>query len=168
MVDPQGLVGAARLLLGEKNKGAPNQARLRRAVSTAYYALFHGMLRAAADDFVGARHRKTPRYETVYRGFEHRQMKESCAAVDKPTLAQKTSKALGVTTVSQEIRDVVNAFVMLQERRHWANYSPVAKITRSEARDLVDLAAFAAGQLGAANADERRNFLAYLLLGVRG
>jgi uncharacterized protein (UPF0332 family) len=75
MVDPQELIAVARLLLGENNRGAPNQTRLRRAISTAYYALFHSIVRSAADAFVGARHRQTPRYETVYRGFEHRRMK---------------------------------------------------------------------------------------------
>ncbi|MBV9704648.1 MAG: hypothetical protein JO163_18115 [Methylobacteriaceae bacterium] len=168
MVDPDGLIGAARLLLGESNKGAPNQARLRRAVSTAYYALFHSIAQAATDAFVGVKHRRSPRYETIYRGFEHRHMKESCAAVDKPTLGPKASKALGATTVSQDIRDVASAFVTLQERRHWADYSPSGKITRAEAQDLVDLAAFAGGQLPATNAEERRNFLAYLMLAVRG
>jgi hypothetical protein len=81
MIDPQGLVGTARLLLGETNKGAPNQTRLRRAVSTAFYAL--------------------------------------------------------------------------------------GNITRSEARDLVDLAEFAITQLKASNVDERRNFLAYLMFSAR-
>jgi hypothetical protein len=136
-------------------------------VSTAYYALFHCVARSASDAFVGARHRQSPRYETVYRGFEHRRMKESCAAVDKPTLGAKASKALGAENASQELRDVASAFVALQERRHWADYSPMGKITRSQARDLVDLADFAVGQLAAANAEDRRNFLAYLMLSVR-
>ena len=94
-------------------------------------------------------------------------MKEGCAAVNKPTLGAKVSKALGAANASQEIRDVANAFVTLQERRHWADYSPTGKITRAQARDLVDLADFAVGQLAAANAEERRNFLAYLMLSVR-
>lgn len=88
-------------------------------------------------------------------------------SVDKPTLGNKASKALGVTTASQPVRDVAAAFVNLQERRHWADYSPSGKITRSEARDLVDLAALAIDQMAAAPAEERRNFLAYLMLAVR-
>jgi hypothetical protein len=107
-------------------------------------------------------------YETVYRGFEHGRMREGCSAVDKSTLGAKAVKALGATAVSQEIREVASAFLSLQERRHWADYSPSGKITRSEAQDLVDLATYAADQLAAANAEERRNFLAYLMLAVRG
>lgn len=167
MIDPQSLVSTARLLLGETNKGAPNQTRLRRAVSTAYYALFHSILRGAGDAFVGANQRATPRYETMYRGFEHRLMKEICIAVDKQTLNPKAARAMGSTQVSQEIRDVASAFVTLQDRRHWADYAPSGKIPRSEARDLVDLSEFAASQLRVADNDERRNFLAYLMHGSR-
>lgn len=168
MLDPQGLLTTARLLLGEKNLGAPSQVRLRRAVSTAYYALFHSIARAAADAFVGARHRRTAAYETVYRGFEHSQMRKGCEEIDKPTLKAKTKGALGAEHASPEIRDVANAFVTLQQRRHWADYSALGRITRAEALDLVGLAAFAAGQLSVAQPVERRNFLAFLLLDTRG
>jgi len=139
MIDPQSLISTARLLLGESNNGVPNQTRLRRAISTAYYALFHSILRSA----------------------------EISTAVDKPTLGPKPARAMGATRVSQEIRDVASAFVSLQDRRHWADYAPSGKITRSEARDLVDLSEFAASQLRAADGDERRNFLAYLMHGAR-
>jgi len=94
-------------------------------------------------------------------------MKESCDAVDKPRLGSKAQKALGAATASPEIQNVANTFVSLQERRHWADYSPAGKITRAQARDIVDLAASALHQLAAADTDERRNFLAYLMLGVR-
>jgi len=42
--------------------GAPRQADLRRAISSAYYAVFHAIMAEAADDFVGSTHRHTPRY----------------------------------------------------------------------------------------------------------
>jgi len=103
----------------------------------------------------------------MYRGFEHRQMKDACREVDKPALATKAAKAMGGGRVSQEVRDVASIFVTLQERRHWADYAPSGKITRSEARDLVDQAEWAVAQLKAANNDERRNFLAYLMHGSR-
>jgi hypothetical protein len=155
------------MLLGEKNKGAPSQARLRRAISTAYYGLFHSIARSAADAFVGGNHRSSARYETVYRGFEHSQMKRCCVEVDKATLKAKTRVALGVVNASQEIRDVANAFVTLQQRRHWADYSPRGKITRAETLDLVDLAVLAMAQLTAAEPEERKNFVAYLLMDAR-
>lgn len=94
-------------------------------------------------------------------------MKDSCLAVDKPFLGARAAKAMGANSVSQEIRDFASAFVALQGRRHWADYFPSGKITRSEALDLLDQAEFAAAQLKAADRDERQNFLAFLMLGVR-
>ena len=167
MIDAPGLIGTSRLLLGQNNADAPNQARLRRAVSTAYYALFHAVIREATDCFVGATHRRKPRYETVYRAFEHRRMKDGCAALDKATLGVKASKAMGASFVSQQVRDVASAFVTLQERRHWADYSPSGKITRAEARDLVDLAEFACKQLAVIDIEERRNVLAFVMVDIR-
>lgn len=167
MTDTSGLLAAARLLLGENNKGAPHQARLRRAVSAAYYALFHAIARAATDAAIGARHRKAPRYEIFYRGFEHRRMREGCEAVDKPTMKPKYQQAFGQATVSQELRDVANAFVNLQKWRHWADYSPSGKMTRSQARDLVDLAEFGVKQLVAAEPEPRKNFLVLLMIAAR-
>lgn len=167
MIEARSLISTASLLLGRNSTGAPNQTRLRRAVSTAYYALFHGIIRSAADSFVGAKHRKQPRYETIYRAFDHGQMRSLCEALDKPTLGAKAKKAMASTSVSQELRDVASAFVSLQQRRHWADYSPTGKITRSEAGDLVEQAQFAIDQLTAADKDERRNFLAFLMMDVR-
>ncbi|ATC23118.1 hypothetical protein [Caulobacter vibrioides] len=167
MIDPQGLFSTARLLLGSENKGAPNQARLRRAVSTAYYGLFHVALKTASDVLVGVKHRQTPRYETIYRSFDHQKMRKGCEAVDKSTLDAKAQKAMGAQFVSPEIRDFASAFTALQERRHWADYSTSGKITRGEAQDLIDQAELGAAQLKAASTEERKNFLAFLMANAR-
>lgn len=167
MADPSGLLAAARLLLGESNKGAPNQARLRRAVSTAYYALFHAIARAATDASIGARHRNKPRYEVFYRGFEHRRLRGVFEAIDKPQMSAKEQTALGLQSAPQALRDVANAFVTLQRKRHWADYSSSGKITRNEARDLVDLAELGITQLHAADAEQRKNLLVLLMISAR-
>ena len=52
MID--GLVGTARRLATSGAKGKPRQSDLRRAISTAYYALFHALAKDGADLFVGA------------------------------------------------------------------------------------------------------------------
>lgn len=45
---PHDLVAAAQDLVGD-GKGAPRQANLRRAISTAYYDLFHCLAECCAD-----------------------------------------------------------------------------------------------------------------------
>ena len=49
---PRDLMEAARALV-ESGPAPPTQARLRRAVSTAYYAMFHCLGACAADLFIG-------------------------------------------------------------------------------------------------------------------
>lgn len=53
-MNPFDLLEAARILALADEQGAPRQANLRRALSTAYYALFHCLARCAADTVVGA------------------------------------------------------------------------------------------------------------------
>ena len=49
---PPDLIEAARVLT-ESGPSLPTQARLRRAVSTAYYAMFHCLAATVADLFIG-------------------------------------------------------------------------------------------------------------------
>jgi len=62
---------AERLEAAAKRK--PHQADLRRAVSAAYYALFHAVAAAAADTLIGTTvsHRASPIWSRVYRSLEH-------------------------------------------------------------------------------------------------
>jgi hypothetical protein len=46
------------------------QADLRRAISAAYYGLFHFALTEAADMVVGKEHRSSARYSLVYRSID--------------------------------------------------------------------------------------------------
>ncbi|MFA4939330.1 hypothetical protein [Brevundimonas sp.] len=167
MLDAKALLTVANGLVGSRRKGAPNQASLRRAVSTAYYALFHALAAKGADTLVGRTKRKTSRYSLIYRAFEHSRMRQGCEAIDKAILAPKIQAALGIAVASQELRDVAVAFVNLQKRRHWADYSASGAITRADAQDLVDQAKFAIDQLNAADAEERANWLALLLTSAR-
>lgn len=101
------LLGDAHHLAGRGGK-SPKQSSLRRAVSTAYYALFHLLIA----DFV-ANWRVTDQRARLGRMFEHRRMSGAVLKfLDKhhPTPAEA------------ELRKVVNAFAQLQEDRYKADY----------------------------------------------
>ena len=66
------LLEQAFLLLNKESKN-PKQASLRRAVSTAYYALFHLLIQEASANWI----RKDTR-DHLARAFEHRTMKQAC------------------------------------------------------------------------------------------
>jgi hypothetical protein len=71
------IVTARRLARANPNR--PRQADLRRAVSTAYYAVFHALARQCADRFVGTGHnRSRPAWQQVYRALDHGFAKNAC------------------------------------------------------------------------------------------
>jgi uncharacterized protein (UPF0332 family) len=90
---------------GGKN---PKQSTLRRAVSTAYYALFHLLIA----DFTSNWRVKGERVR-LGRMFEHRKMS---GAVLK--LQDKNNP----TPVETELKKVISAFTQLQEDRYRADY----------------------------------------------
>jgi hypothetical protein len=118
----QELLNQARHL-ASKEPRKPKEASLRRAVSTAYYGLFHLLIHEACEMLVPKR-RSDLRHQLA-RGFEHRRMKEAAQA------AGKNSQA----TVG--LRNVAKTFVLLQEERHEADYSLAKRFRRSEVEALL-------------------------------
>lgn len=82
--DPAHLLEQAERLAAAPAKGQPRDADLRRAISTAYYAIFHAILTAAADLFVGIAKQTTSLYGLAYRSVNHQKVREVCKEVAKP------------------------------------------------------------------------------------
>lgn len=108
-----GLVGSRR--------GRPRQAELRRAVSTAYYALFHTLARCGADLVAGStkQHRSQSAWQQTYRALDHGETRKRCAP---PT--RLAEFPIG-------IQDFAASFVRMQRLRHWADYDPLSMFKRS-------------------------------------
>jgi hypothetical protein len=124
--DPSALLAVARLLLSAEPEPPASDARLRRAVSTAYYALFHKVLRSGAECFMGAGKQQTAGYGLLYRSFNHGRMKSVSGSLDVEMLGKTLQQHLGRTAVSQDMRNFAAAFVALQDARHVADYDPVS------------------------------------------
>jgi hypothetical protein len=125
MPDPNELLAVARLLIDETS-GPASDAQLRRAVSTAYYAVFHKILRETADRFVGPDHSSKAAYRLVYRNFDHNRVREVCLRLNVSALSAPMRLELGRDTVSLEMRDFASSFPFLQSARHRADYAPDA------------------------------------------
>jgi uncharacterized protein (UPF0332 family) len=95
--------------LARKEPANPKQASLRRAVSTAYYALFHLLIDEAVSKWAVERQRSI-----LARTFEHGKMKGICDDV------LKTVKSGG--NVLPELHTVAHNFIQLQQHRHTADY----------------------------------------------
>jgi hypothetical protein len=146
----------------------PSDAQLRRAVSTAYYALFHKILRAAAERFMGSNQEASAGYAMLYRSFDHRHMKAVCGALDVATLKDTLKRQLGREAVSQEMRNFANAFPVLQEARHLADYDPTAFFLPVDVASLIDAAEFAMAHFDRATPDEQTDVMALMTVRARG
>lgn len=83
LLNPDHLLDQADRLTRAPDVGAPRQADLRRAISSAYYAVFHALVTEATDNVVGKTQRHTPLYALVYRSIDHRALRRTCEEIAK-------------------------------------------------------------------------------------
>lgn len=167
IVNPDHLLELARLLLNATPGRKPRQANLRRAVSTAYYAVFHCLLIAAADELVGKSQRGEKRYALVYRSIDHSAIRRVCdeASRQKPTL--KYRRFIPAGGLDQKIRGFSNIFLRLQTLRHEADYDPVQYFSSVDVLYSIYLASSAIEEFAKANSEDRKIFLTLLLFPPR-
>jgi hypothetical protein len=111
-----------------KEPKTPTQASLRRAVSTAYYALFHLLIQDASANWS---RRDTRDY--LARAFEHGAMKAASTRAENATYDPSVSPQ-----VVAKLRSVAKAFRELQFQRHLADYSNATKWDRIKASSKVN------------------------------
>ena len=150
---PPDMIQAARVL-AESAPGDPMQARLRRAVSTAYYAVFHCLAATAADLFIGRT--RTPAWHRVYRALEHGRARSACRE------AQTTPN------YPEEIRYFAKRFVALQKARQQADYAlDTDDYRQSDVLVYIAAAELAIGQFEKAAIEAKRGFAAHALFRQR-
>jgi hypothetical protein len=167
-MNPADLISHGRGLI-PTHRGAPKQVALRRAVSAAYYALFHAILRTTSDDLVGktSQKRRSPAYRLLYRAFEHSNIRRVCIEAVKSKLSPKFAEALGTSKFPESIQVAARGFLLLQEKRHDADYDPYLRWSKSDARVALLMAEHAIGVLDGADASDRRIFLMLMLFSPR-
>lgn len=166
MLQPAEFLDAARLLVSSSSS-YPSDARIRRAISTAYYSIFHSCLTCAAERFVGPANASQPAYALIYRGFNHAQMKRLCEEVDRSPMKTKLAEQLKKPDVHAELRAFATNFVLLQQLRHMADYDPQVSLLVSDAEDAILAADEGIKALLRAPEDDRTDFLALLLTNLR-
>lgn len=139
ILNPEHLLDQAERLISS-TRGAPRQADLRRAVSSAYYALFHAVCAAAADQFVGKARQTDPLYGLVYRSIEHRSLRQLCEDIGKPTLPAKYQSYLAGRALGLGIEVFALVTVDLQAKRHAADYDPMIRLSVYDARTAIRMA----------------------------
>jgi uncharacterized protein (UPF0332 family) len=151
--------------LANREPKRPKQASLRRAVSTAYYALFHLLITETTKNWK----RPAERF-TLARVFEHTLMGKVCAAKrDELNAHFKTRPpASPQLEVFKHLHVVTETFVQMLQHRHTADYDSSTKWTRTDTLEKIESveAAFVSWRAIRAEHDAQ-NFLVTLLLRER-
>jgi hypothetical protein len=136
--DPDHLLDQAERLIASRGGSVARQVDLRRAISSAYYALFHTVATGASDDLVGRTHRHTARYQLVYRSVEHRSLLRLCTDVSKTKLPEKYANHQPQGGFGSDLLAFADTVVELQEKRNRADYDPGFRAVKSEV--VLDIA----------------------------
>ena len=151
MTDAIAYLATAKKLL----KGRPTDADIRRAVSTAYYAMFHHacmhfstiVLQPESGSYVRA-------WLQAYRYIDHGPAKQRCLE------AVKVDRKFPAGLVAFAER-----FIELQQRRIEADYDPARSFTAADAQSLIKSAEDAISAFDAEPIEAQRAFV--LFVGLR-
>ena len=151
----QHLIDIAQLLAGQGalvTRGRPRQMMLKKAISAAYYAMFHALCYSNANVLIGstARAARLPAWTRTYRALDHG------AARDR--LLQRNS------SVSPAVQSFGTAFSVLQSNRNKADYDPNSRFHRGHAVSLIDRSEDAIQAFLSSGESERRELAAAILM----
>jgi len=151
-VRPADLIATAKKLISPK-VGKPKQSDLRRALSSAYYAMFHTLAKCCADLLVGGpgSKRSKPAWKQVYRSLEHRFAKDAC---NKKELMAQFPKGIQIFAAH---------FVDMQVKRHAADYDPDEKFYKSAVSLDIDMTEIIIELFRRESLMDRRAFAALVL-----
>ena len=152
---PLDLIASAEILV-QSCRGKPSQVSLRRATSSAYYAMFHCLAKTCADLLVGGASagRSKHAWRQTYRALEHGTAKNAC-------------KHKLISSFPKEIEDFANNFISLQEKRQEADYDPFTRFTKSEVVAYIRTAKQVLSDFQGAPPKDRRAFAAFVLFKTR-
>lgn len=126
--------------LASREPRRPRQASLRRAISAAYYSLFHLLISESVKCLLGGSAKRENLRACLARAFSHGAMKDAATGFANRKVSPKISPALAGVALQPELVSVANAFVDLQQARHEADYDLRRRFTRTETQDLVERA----------------------------
>lgn len=154
------LIISARILIDSSrvSPGQPRQVNNRRAVSTAYYAVFHELCGQLADTFVGGTgaDRSEKAWQQAYRAVNHGSAAQRC----KEAKAQGHGFPAGIISYAKEFAD-------LQQERHEADYAPSYRISVRDAEAFILRAEDAISGLRACQLKDRRAFCVWVAFSRR-
>ena len=159
-MNPAELIALARALVNGIIADGPTsatQTELRRAVSCAYYAMFHTLAASNADTLVGA----TP---ADRQGWAWRQMYR---AADHRPARNKLSRASLGRRFPLSIHAFGEAFALAQQQRHSADYDFGSEFYADDVIDLINSVETAISTFNQTPADVRRDLAIHIITTTR-
>ena len=129
-----------------------HQTRLRMAVASAYYAMYHALARSNADLLIGPFETEgaLPEWSHVYMALGG----DSAFELMEADFSRQP----------EVVRRFVDVFLAVHERRLLAEEDPVATFTAAQARERLDQVEAAITEFLSAQPEQRRAFAVQLLL----
>jgi uncharacterized protein (UPF0332 family) len=165
-INPDHLFEQAASLISPQ-AGRPRQVDIRRAVSAAYCAIFHAIITAAADQFIGVTNRGESPYGLAYRSVDHGWLRKLCEEVQKSSLSVTFKSYAPSAGFVANMAAFAAATLDLQQRRHAADYDVMIRMNKSDASVAIATARAALSRLSATSPPERLAFLSLLLFAPR-
>ena len=156
-MNPQDLIRISRELIGTSSASGiaeTRQAYICRAISTAYYALFHTLAHSCADTLAGSDSSRSS-WRQVYRSLDHGLARRQC------------DKVPGMSEYGREVVRFADNFVVAQGLRHTADYDPESTFSGPQALVLIDEIESVIAGFNAVGQDERRAFAIHVLFRQR-
>jgi hypothetical protein len=167
ILNPEHLFEQAEKLIIPPPAGPPRQVDIRRAISAAYYGVFHATLAAAADQFIGKTKRTDSQYGLDYRSVDHKWFRDLCDDLRKQTPPMRYNRHLPNNGFGENIVAFAAAVVELQEKRMVADYDPMIRVKTSDALLAIKTARAAVRRFSRASSARRNAFLGLLLFPPR-
>jgi len=157
MLSPADLIATARVLFESallETDPEQAQSHLKRAVSTAYCAMFHAICASSAELLAGVGTDPAPSaaWLQAYRGPEHTHARNQC----------RNSGLMA--PFPAEIKEFARIFVDNQGHRNQADYNPISDFSSSDVSQIIEDAENAINDLLSAPASMRRAFAITILL----
>ncbi|WP_066361816.1 hypothetical protein [Herbidospora mongoliensis] len=148
--------------------GGPRAAHLRRATSTAYYAVFHELVGQGARRVVG--NGRDDHRHTISRWYAHGNFRQTALWVE--AIAKRKSAPEAVTRLlsvnGPDLALLSASFTKLQQLRHAADYDPEYEAVRVETLQHVTRAKVAIEAIRRMDESDVHAFDMFLLLSLGG
>ena len=159
-MNPLELIALARALVNGVTPGgaAPvSQTELRRAVSCAYYAMFHTLAASNTNTLIGASPANQQRWawQQTYRAADHRPTRNKLSQASLDGQFPTVIRAFGIV------------FAVAQQSRHSADYDPHSQFHATDVVDLIDRVEDVIAAFNQTPDDIRRDLAIHILTNVR-